>query len=229
MPTHARIDMTEPQSFRYTADYSYLLKTADEVHTPIRRLKNIIKSSVYIYLPLGLRPGQTLLDVGASIGTIGHYLKFGGIQSVSLDLNEAAVQKGIDIFGDEKNNKRLVADASNIPYSSQSFDVVFSQDLFEHMPTETVASQVFTEMERLCKRGKMLHKITTLDNLAHIHADDSHFLKWSIIEWEIWFRSKGWDVSHPSNYLISLLNKMYYSNKPYYNEELFLLKKTDVI
>lgn len=83
---------------------------------------------------------KTVLDVGCGIGIVVKILRERGIDAVGIDFSSDA---GKDIPEHFK-----VADAKNIPYPDNSFDVVLASDFFEHLEEEDI-DQVYSEMKRV--------------------------------------------------------------------------------
>lgn len=191
--------MTEQLSlekYQYSEDYPYLRGLVETTGNLKHRLRVAMREYVRVYFPLGLKPGDKLLDVGSCIGILGHYLKYGGIRTCGIDLNHQAILTGQELFGDEKRNVSLVADAGSIPFSSGTFDAVVSQDVFEHLNNEYHAKEALREMTRVLdpRKDLMFHKITVLEDLGHIHADASYRLKWPTAQWVNFFECSGWSV-----------------------------------
>jgi SAM-dependent methyltransferase len=89
------------------------------------------------------QPGERLLDVGS-----------GGSWSLA-ELDPEALVTGVDLVnrGDfERPNQRFVAaDASELPFDDDSFDLGYSNSLIEHLPTER--RQAFAdELRRVAHR-----------------------------------------------------------------------------
>lgn len=183
-------------SYRYNENYPYLKGMVENTGKLQYNLRVGLREYVRVYLPLKLRPGDKLLDVGSCIGTLGHYLKYGGVQTYGLDLNHSAVVTGKKLFGNEKRNISIVADAGHIPFPSAIFNAVVSQDVFEHLNNDCHAEIALREMARVLnpRRDLMFHKITVLEDLDHIHADDSHRIKWPTSEWVRFFEDNGWEI-----------------------------------
>lgn len=91
-----------------------------------------------------LRPEATVLDLGAGAGIV-RQMDFRG---------HAARICGIDLDPRVEQNAMLdeagVADAAHIPYSDGSFDVVFADNVLEHLPEP---EKVFCEINRVLKPG----------------------------------------------------------------------------
>ncbi|HEC65027.1 MAG TPA: class I SAM-dependent methyltransferase [bacterium] len=102
--------------------------------TRIRKQTDIIKS----YNP------KTVLDVGCGLGSIVKLLRSEGIEAYGIDFADVLDEK----FWKEKYFS--VADANNLPFPNNKFDLVFSSDFFEHIP-ENEIDRVFSEMKRVGK------------------------------------------------------------------------------
>ena len=87
---------------------------------------------------LGYFVGETLIDVGCGYGK---YLRYFKLQKkikfcVGLDLKRHAIhstkrlfkKKGIDV-------PLIIGDAQNLPFEDDTFDVAFSTDMVEHLPS----------------------------------------------------------------------------------------------
>jgi 2-polyprenyl-3-methyl-5-hydroxy-6-metoxy-1,4-benzoquinol methylase len=105
--------------------------------------------------PLALTSGKTLLDIGCDWGRWSISAFQQGYQVVGIDpllstvraARRVARQCGIGI-------DFLVAEATHLPFSSQSFDVVFSYAVFQHFPKKAVAVSL-AEVSRTLKTPGM--------------------------------------------------------------------------
>lgn len=190
------VEQLNLEQYQYNEDYPYLQGLVENTRNLKHRVRVAAREYARVYFPLGLKPGDKLLDVGSCIGILGHYLKYGGIHTYGLDLNHSAILMGKELFGNEKKNVSVVADAASIPYPSGVFDAVVSQDVFEHLNNEYHACEALREMTRVLDPNKnlMFHKVTVLEDREHIDADESHKLKWPTIHWINFFESQGWNV-----------------------------------
>ena len=93
-----------------------------------------------------LKPGSIALDLGAGAGIVDQ-MHFKGL---------AGKVCGIDLDPRVVDNPMLdegrVADASHIPYDDEHFDVVFADNLLEHLQDPLA---VFQDVGRVLKRGGM--------------------------------------------------------------------------
>src|SRR5262249_20717205 len=91
-----------------------------------------------------LRPGQRLLDAGC-----GRYLK------LSKELADTAEVVGIDLESALATDNRynpfgVRGDLSNLPFPSESFDMVISRSVVEHLEDP---ERVFREFHRVLRPG----------------------------------------------------------------------------
>lgn len=95
-----------------------------------------------------LRPDSALLDLGAGAGIV-EQMNFRGC---------AASICGVDLDPRVVNNPMLdegrVANADGIPYEANRFDVVFSDNVLEHLEEPL---NVFREVARVLKPGGILY------------------------------------------------------------------------
>jgi ubiquinone/menaquinone biosynthesis C-methylase UbiE len=100
------------------------------------------------YLPLPLET-YDLLNVGGSTGIIDNYLSEHFRRVVGVDIDEPAILHARKSY--QRNNLRFeVADALNLPFEDNSFDVVVCSHVYEHVPDPHL---MFTEIYRVLKPG----------------------------------------------------------------------------
>ena len=76
------------------------------------------------------RPGDRILEIGCGIGTVVFELSRQGYEVTGTDISREAIAYGLEKYGDIRLE---VQPAEILPYENESFDVVLSFDLFEHI------------------------------------------------------------------------------------------------
>ncbi len=111
---------------------------------------------------------KTALELGCGLGMTVKYLRILGIDAKGIDFSKVAYQLA------EKNLKPhlIVADASNLPFANNQFDLVFSYDLLEKMDYQKIKKTI-SESIRVSKKY-IVHKIFTRENLWYqvFHRQD---------------------------------------------------------
>ena len=104
-----------------------------------------------------LEPGMRLLDVGCGPGTISMGLAdiVAPGEFIGVDIEESQVEmaKAAASAGGHKNAEFQVADAVNLPFESNSCDVVHAHATIMHVPDANVA---VAEMMRVLKPGGII-------------------------------------------------------------------------
>jgi 2-polyprenyl-3-methyl-5-hydroxy-6-metoxy-1,4-benzoquinol methylase len=81
---------------------------------------------------------KDILDIGCGFGVyVLTFLKMGAKSASGIDIDESLIQRGQNYM--ERNSLKanlVVADRTKLPYTSNSFDIVFSGDVFEHITEE---------------------------------------------------------------------------------------------
>ena len=91
----------------------------------------------------------TLLDMGSSTGIIDNFLADHFGQVTGTDIDEEAIEYAKDTF--QKNNLDFrTADAMNLDFSNDSFDVVVCTQIYEHVPDAQI---MLKEISRVLKPG----------------------------------------------------------------------------
>jgi len=77
-----------------------------------------------------LKSGDRILEIGCGIGSIVFELSKQGYDIIGTDISQEAIAYGLKKYADIKLE---VQPAELLPYEDQSFDIVLSFDLFEHI------------------------------------------------------------------------------------------------
>lgn len=117
---------------------------------------------------------KSVLDVGCGLGALVNKLNEIGIPAIGTDF---ATDLKEHYWG--KANHFKIADATNLPFEDQSFDLVFSSDFFEHIDEDNI-DKVANEMKRVGRRvvayvaddcGKKLNQHQRMYHLTHKDLD----------------------------------------------------------
>jgi ubiquinone/menaquinone biosynthesis C-methylase UbiE len=104
------------------------------------------------YLVPHLTPGANVLSVGCGPGVIlqAVCLKHPSIHGTGIDVSAARVEQAIQKHNSNPRLKFVCADAHDIPFPSDSFDLVYSRMLFEYLADKERAA---AELVRVCRPG----------------------------------------------------------------------------
>ena len=157
-----------------------------------------------------LRP-KTVLDVGCGLGLMVYYLRLLGVKAYGVEISKYALKSAYS-----KVKKYLsYGDVLKLPFEDNSYDLVTSFDVLEHVETESLKKAVL-ECNRVTKK-LVLHKIFTLENwwIKQFHGPDlSHVSVFGKDWWKSFFKKLGFKRSKKS-----------YPYLPSFIETLFLLEK----
>jgi len=155
---------------------------------------------------------KTCLDVGCGTGKLVYFLRKLGIEAYGIDISEYALERA------EKGVKPYLkeGDIVKIPYPDNSFDLVVTIDVLEHIERQEI-KKALTETVRVAKKW-VLHKVYTAENkwINFFHAKDhSHF---SLHHQSFWINIfKSLDT-------VMITRKTFF-HLPSFFESLFLLRK----
>lgn len=122
-----------------------------------RLFHNIVDFFRAILIIIQLKP-KKCLDIGCGLGTLIKWLRFFGVDAFGIDFSEAAKK----IADPEVKPFIKVADAANIPFPDEHFDLVFSHDLLNHIEQAKIKKAI---KESIRVSNKYIsHKIYTREN-----------------------------------------------------------------
>lgn len=112
------------------------------------RLRNPwIAEQIRLHAPSG--PSTSVLDVGCGAGFLSNHLSAEGFQVTGVDLSESSLK--VAALRDPSGRAQYVlADAYQLPFADESFDVVTSTDFLEHV---SEPRRVLREISRCLKPG----------------------------------------------------------------------------
>lgn len=163
------------------------------------------------WIKLFINP-KNVLDIGSGTGKLVKYLRRLGIEAYGIEISTYALESS------EKETRPFIrkGDIGKIPYDDDSFDLVVSFDVLEHIERSKI-KKAAEEAIRV-SRKLVLHKIYTVENtwikIAH-RQDFSHVSVLSQGFWYNLFRSID-NVSIVKKFVFKL---------PSFFESLFLLRK----
>ena len=126
-----------------------------------------------------LRPDDRILEIGCGIGTVVYELSGKGHDIAGIDISGEAIEYGRKKYGDI----RLEVQAAEIlPYEDESFEVVMSFDLFEHI---AAIDKHISEVRRVLRPGGY-YLFQTPNRYSNIIYET------------LWTKSLQWRRYHPS-------------------------------
>ncbi len=147
-----------------------------------------------LWIKLVINPKECL-DVGCGTGKLVDILRRLGIQAYGIEISQYALDSS------KKENKPYLkyGDITDIPYEKDSFDLVISFDVLEHLERSKLEKSV-KESIRVSKKW-IVHKVYTREN-----------------SWITWLHGK--DFSH-----LSVMTQQYWLNLFKYIEEIMVVRK----
>lgn len=127
-------------------DYGDRWYTAVDDPIALLRAENKVKTP---WVMSRIRPGSNVLDVGCGAGFLSNDLSACGFSVTGVDLSEDSLRVARDHDVTKKVNYE-VADAYQLPFADQSFDVVCAMDFLEHVDRP---DKVIKECARVLRRG----------------------------------------------------------------------------
>jgi len=102
-----------------------------------------------------IRKGMDILDAGCGWGRIllGVSEKYTGINFVAMDYQQESIDTGMKIIGTESNGNKIKwvkDDITSMPFKNDSFDIVYSMRVFQHLENPEQAAY---EVLRVLKPG----------------------------------------------------------------------------
>jgi SAM-dependent methyltransferase len=127
--------------------------------------------------------GLKVLEIGCGLGTDGAQFAEAGADYTGVDLTEAAVElarKGFELFS--LPGKFQTADAEDLDFAAESFDLVYSHGVLHHTPETGKAIREIHRVLRpggralvmLYHRGSYNYRV----NISVLRRAGAHLLKW---------------------------------------------------
>ena len=127
---------------------------------------------------------QKVLEIGCGLGTDGAQFAAAGAKYTGVDLTDASVElarKRFELF--DLPGSFLTADAENLDFADDSFDLVYSHGVLHHTPD---TQKAIREIHRVLRPGGraivMLYHRNSYNyrvNISLLRRAGAHLLKWS--------------------------------------------------
>jgi GT2 family glycosyltransferase/glycosyltransferase involved in cell wall biosynthesis/2-polyprenyl-3-methyl-5-hydroxy-6-metoxy-1,4-benzoquinol methylase len=111
---------------------------------------------------------RKVLDAGCGVGYGTAYLAEAASQVIGIDFDLEAIRYARACYG-RRNSSYVVGDCQKLPFAPQSFDVIVSFELIEHLPD---ASSYLQEVQRVLKDGGIFVVSTPNRPVYHEHLGD---------------------------------------------------------
>ncbi len=128
------------------------------------------------FLKVHVRKGNRVLDIGCGNGRLSDMFENEEIEYTGVDFSENLIEIAKKERG--QKGKFLQANALDLPFGNDCFDVVFSIAVLHHIPSKENRALFVSEANRVLRPGGVcvLTVWNTL-NLKFIKAHTTHFLK----------------------------------------------------
>jgi 2-polyprenyl-3-methyl-5-hydroxy-6-metoxy-1,4-benzoquinol methylase len=143
MPVNRNLDMNRSYQFSFSSK----MPSMYDVESRERKAKTMIAVlSDYCGGEEKLAK-LAVLDVGSSTGIIDNYLSRHFMKTTGIDIDTDAVAHAAQTF-DQDNLVFMEADAMNMSFQENSFDIVICSQIYEHVPD---AAKLVSEIHRVLK------------------------------------------------------------------------------
>lgn len=148
------ISVTKPfPPFYWMQAYFFLPKKGPNGETYMRQNLYEILSREYFFGLLGEIKGRRMLDIGCGACDYMALMAELGGEISGIDLNEKQVEKGRELFAKTRLKGDFhVASAEILPFADETFDIIYSADVFEHISLDIKRASA-KEIYRVLKPG----------------------------------------------------------------------------
>jgi ubiquinone/menaquinone biosynthesis C-methylase UbiE len=140
---------------------------------------NLQTNLEFLALTRVLKANDKVLEIGCGIGSVVFKLSEQGYEVIGTDISAEAIAYGQKKYGDIHLE---VQAAETLPYGDESFDVVLSFDLFEHV---AATDKHLSEVERVLRPGGY-YLLQTPNKYSNVIYET------------LWTKSLQWRRYHPS-------------------------------
>ncbi len=112
--------------------------------SPLMRLLAIQRECFY-----GIRPGQRVLDLGCGAGGTVAELRSRGVDAVGIDFSPLMIEAAIQ--GHQLHNYVSCAEAADLPFETNSFEVVIADVVLQHLAFQARLGDAFRDVNRVLR------------------------------------------------------------------------------
>ena len=126
-----------------------------------------------------VKPGQTVLDAGCGEGVLAWYLAEAGATVTAMDISKPNLETAARFLASKRVSDRVTlvhGDAENLPFPDNSFDVVVSSHVLEHLPD---FDRGLAEIRRVTREHAVVALPTCLNLAAASQLGGASFWKLS--------------------------------------------------
>lgn len=157
----------------------------------VARYENILNLYKYSRKPEKIK----ILDAGCGDGVLTYLIRKKGFKSFGLDISEEGIHFAKKIINDEKINFS-VGSLYNMPYEDNTFDVIFSSEVIEHLKHPEL---FLKEAKRILKNRGQLILSTPIKYTKH-PLDKMHVQEWFVEDYSLfinkYFPNSSFYYSH---------------------------------
>lgn len=137
--------------------------------------------------PLGIRPGDRVLDIGCGVGLLVEQFGKLGYEAIGVDVHKTAIDLSVC-----PRRCSLVTSTAQLNYPDGYFDLVVSREVLEHISGIEIDACI-SEWRRIGK-GAMVHVIAVAERGYSATQDPTHINVRPQAWWIDKFRSHGYSV-----------------------------------
>lgn len=127
--------------------------------TGLENYTEIIKNDSLLLDKLKAYYNKRVLEIGCGIGRMTEFFANDFKTVDGIDISESMIEQGKKYLAHLKNVNLIATDGINYPFQDDSFDLVFSYIVFQHMPSQEVVKANLREVFRVLNPNGGIAKI----------------------------------------------------------------------
>ena len=152
--------------------------------TDLKQLDGFEKTSIdmkkvaeFIIGRMEIKPSHRVLELGCGAGFLAQHIA-PHCKYIGVDMTESLIKKHIKLLG----NSVLLAEADDIPFKDNYFDMSISYSVFHYFPDKEYFNKVMKELLRVTKRRIFIGDLPLESNdISHLLYALSDFRSYSVI------------------------------------------------